>query len=80
MKPGYSRLLINENVVPDRGADWQVTAEDVMLLIEFSSPGERTRADWFRLLEQETLGLRIVKIWGGGNGTGEDLIECELAG
>ncbi|KAK8084147.1 hypothetical protein PG996_002928 [Apiospora saccharicola] len=76
MKPGYSRLLINENVVPDRGTDWRVTAEDVMLLIEFSSPGERSRADWVRLLEQQA-GLRIVQIWHGGNG-GEILIECEL--
>ncbi|KKY22658.1 putative hydroxyindole o [Phaeomoniella chlamydospora] len=25
MDPGYSKLLINENVIPDIGADWQVT-------------------------------------------------------
>lgn len=78
MKPGYSRLLINENVIPDRGADWETTALDVMLMIEFSSPGERTRADWARLLEQQAVGLRIVQVWGGGNGGAESLIECEL--
>ncbi|KAK0627398.1 S-adenosyl-L-methionine-dependent methyltransferase, partial [Immersiella caudata] len=31
MKPGYSRLLINENVIPDTGAHWETTALDVML-------------------------------------------------
>ncbi|KAK8105147.1 hypothetical protein PG999_008506 [Apiospora kogelbergensis] len=75
MAPGYSRLLINEEVIPDRGADWQATALDVMIMIEFSS-AERTLADWTRLLEPA--GLQIIQVWGGGHGT-ESLIECELA-
>ena len=75
MKPGHSRLLINENVIPDSGADWQATALDMMMLTSFSSR-ERTLDDWLQLLEPA--GLKITKVWGGGNGT-ESLIECELA-
>lgn len=75
MKPGYSRLLINENVIPESGADWQATALDMMMLTSLSSR-ERAMEDWLQLLEPA--GLKIVEVWGGGNGT-ESLIECELA-
>lgn len=51
MAPGYSRLLINENVIPDTGAHWEMTALDVMLACLLSSR-ERTRVDWIRLLEE----------------------------
>lgn len=37
---------------------------------------ERTAAQWKHLLEDRA-GLKIVKIWGVGNGV-ESLIECEL--
>ncbi|KAK6209763.1 hypothetical protein QIS74_11347 [Colletotrichum tabaci] len=75
MKPGYSRLLVNENCIPDTGADWQNTGQDIMMLTLVSSR-ERTRVKWQDLLEK--VGLRIVNIYGGGNGV-ESLIECELA-
>ncbi|KAH6843416.1 S-adenosyl-L-methionine-dependent methyltransferase [Chaetomium sp. MPI-CAGE-AT-0009] len=77
MRPGYSRLLINENVIPGTGADWQATALDLMVLSLLSSR-ERTEADWRRLLEGA--GLRVIKIWGTDKQNGvESLIECELA-
>ncbi|KAI3554047.1 hypothetical protein CABS01_00577 [Colletotrichum abscissum] len=75
MKPGYSRLLVNENCIPDTGADWQNTGQDIMMLTLVSSK-ERTRVEWQSLLEKA--GLRILGIYGGGNGV-ESLIECELA-
>lgn len=75
MRPGYSKLLINENVIPRTGAYWETTALDMIMLTEFSSR-ERTLDDWQNLLG--TSGLRIVKIWAGGKGV-ESLIECELA-
>ncbi|KAF6811529.1 hypothetical protein CSOJ01_05662 [Colletotrichum sojae] len=75
MKPGYSKLLVNENCIPDTGADWQNTGQDIMMLT-FVSSKERTRVEWQALLERS--GLRIVKIYGVGNGV-ESLIECELA-
>ncbi|EWZ31442.1 S-adenosyl-L-methionine-dependent methyltransferase [Fusarium oxysporum Fo47] len=75
MKPGYSRLLINENVMPPFGAHWETTAMDMQMLSLLSTM-ERTRADWYHLLE-DLAGLKIVQIWSGGSGV-ESLIECEL--
>ncbi|KAL2200102.1 S-adenosyl-L-methionine-dependent methyltransferase [Corynascus similis CBS 632.67] len=77
MRPGYSRLLINENVIPGTGADWQATALDLMVMCLLSAR-ERTESDWRRLLEGA--GLKIVKIWSTDKQNGvESLIECELA-
>ncbi|KAL6859799.1 hypothetical protein ACO1O0_003823 [Amphichorda felina] len=75
MKPGYSKILINENVVPDTGAQWEATALDIMMLTLLSSR-ERTRENWQDLLTQAE--LKITKIWTVRNGA-ESLIECELA-
>ncbi|KXG50685.1 Winged helix-turn-helix transcription repressor DNA-binding [Penicillium griseofulvum] len=73
MKPGYSKLLINENVIPDTGAHWEATGLDMMMLTLFSSE-ERTTAAWYDLIERKA-GLKIVEIWGAGNGV-ENVIEC----
>jgi len=75
MKPGYSRLLINENVIPPRGAAWEATALDIMMLTLLSSR-ERTAADWHHLLQDMAL-LRINHIYTAANGV-ESIIECEL--
>lgn len=74
MKPGYSKLLINENVLPQKGAYWETTALDMVMLTLFSSR-ERTVEDWYNLVEKKA-GLKIVKIWSVGKGA-ESLIECE---
>ena len=74
MKPGYSKLLINENVIPSTVANWQATGLDMMMMSLFASK-ERTEADWRPLLEGA--GLRIMKIWNHGEGV-ESVIECEL--
>lgn len=73
MKPGYSKLLINENVLPPTGAQWEATALDIMMLTLLASR-ERTQANWESLLQKA--GLKIVKIWTVANGV-ESLIECE---
>lgn len=75
MKPGYSKLLINENVVPQSGAHWETTGLDMLMLTLFSAE-ERTSKAWYDLIERKA-GLRIVKIWSAGQGV-ESLIECEL--
>jgi hypothetical protein len=73
MKPGYSKLLINENVIPNTGAHWEATGLDMMMLTLFSSE-ERTTAAWYDLIERKA-GLKIAKIWDAGNGV-ESVIEC----
>ncbi|KAL4931010.1 S-adenosyl-L-methionine-dependent methyltransferase [Aspergillus undulatus] len=74
MKPGYSKLLVNENVIPDTGAYWETTSLD-LIMMQIGS-GERTERQWHSLLE--SAGLKITKIWTAQRGV-ESLIECELA-
>ena len=33
MQPGYSKLLINENVVPNVGAPWSITSMDWLMMV-----------------------------------------------
>lgn len=75
MTPGYSKLLINENVIPATGADWEATALDIIMTTVFCSK-ERTRQDWDSIVEKA--GLKVVKVWSSAN-SGVSLIECELA-
>ena len=75
MTRGYSKLLINENVIPARGAHWLSTALDMTMMAGFSSC-ERTEDNWRSLLL--AAGFRIIKIWTYEPGV-ESLIEAELA-
>ena len=75
MVPGYSKLLINENIIPDEGADLQITGLDLMMMTLVSAR-ERTETEWHQLLEET--GFRIIHIWSHIY-SGESLIECQLA-
>ena len=74
MVKGYSKLLINEIVMPDRGAHWLSTALDMVMMANFLAR-ERTEKDWCTLLA--SAGYKVVKIWTLGPGT-ESLIEADL--
>ena len=74
MTKGYSKLLINEFVIPDQGAHWISTGLDIVMMANFSA-NERTEQNWRELLE--SAGFKIVKIWTCEPGT-ESLIEAEL--
>ena len=71
---GYSKLLINEIVIPDQGAHWLSTALDMVMMANFSAC-ERTEENWRTLLA--SAGFRIVKIWTHEPGS-ESLIEAVL--
>ena len=74
MRAGYSRLLIEELVLPDRGADMRQASVDINMY--FVPEGiERSAGQWKVLLEKA--GLQIVKIWSDGSGM-ESIIEAEL--
>ncbi|KAJ5587182.1 uncharacterized protein N7459_002947 [Penicillium hispanicum] len=75
MTPGYSKVLINENVVPDTGAHWQATSLDIVMMADFGAK-ERTARQWQQLIE--SVGLKVIKIWTPLH-SAESLIECELA-
>lgn len=78
MKPGYSKLLINDVVIPTTGAHWENTAGDMLMMTQLSAV-ERTEDHWHELIEKSGLGLKLVKIWSCGLPGVEGLVECELA-
>ncbi|KAK7429787.1 hypothetical protein QQZ08_003632 [Neonectria magnoliae] len=78
MKPGYSKLLIFECVIPRTGAYWEATAGDILMMTQLSAL-ERTEDHWYKLIEGSGLNLKIVKFWKCGQSDVENLIECELA-
>ncbi|KAI0910896.1 S-adenosyl-L-methionine-dependent methyltransferase [Ustulina deusta] len=55
-----SRILIDEMVLPERGAPWRATQLDLAMSTCFAAM-ERSRADWDSLLSKA--GLTILKIW-----------------
>lgn len=74
MKPGFSKMLINENVIPDRNASWEATGLDFVMMSVGAA--ERTKKDWMELIQ--SAGLKVIGIWTAHQGI-ESLIECELA-
>ncbi|KAI9926121.1 hypothetical protein MW887_004583 [Aspergillus wentii] len=74
MTPGYSKILINENIIPDTGAHWQATGLDMIMMVDVAAR-ERTERQWRELVE--SVGLKIVDIWTVRSSV-ESLIECEL--
>ena len=75
MKRGYSKVLINENVIPSMNAHYEMTSLDLMMMANLASM-ERTTAQWVKIIE--SVGLRVIKIWSPYRNV-ESLIECELA-
>ncbi|KAB5560189.1 putative hydroxyindole O-methyltransferase [Coniochaeta sp. 2T2.1] len=75
VKRGYSRVLINEIVVPDKGATWPVTSMDQLVFV-LGALRERTETDWRAILERA--GYRITQVYTCEMGS-ESLIEAELA-
>lgn len=75
MEPGYSRLLINENIIPNTGANWQATSLDIVMMVDLAAK-ERTERQWYQLIEP--VGFKITKVW-TVQASSESVIECEVA-
>ncbi|KAL8722779.1 MAG: hypothetical protein Q9225_000790 [Loekoesia sp. 1 TL-2023] len=71
MTPGYSKILINEYVLPDRGCSMHQAVMD-MNMFTMTAGLERTEKQWRKLIEQA--GLYISKLW-LPDGDGEAIIE-----
>ncbi|KAF4625150.1 hypothetical protein G7Y89_g13017 [Cudoniella acicularis] len=71
MKPGYSRLLIYENVLPEQNPSWKMTA---LVIIMMANAGgiERIENIWKELVEAS--GLEVNGIW-TADGNYESVIE-----
>ncbi|OBT62206.1 hypothetical protein VE03_08054 [Pseudogymnoascus sp. 23342-1-I1] len=74
LKPGYSRILLNEIVVPDEKAGWFETSVD-LLMMQVHSAQERREREWVALVDAVG-GLRIRHIW-DVDGAVEKVIEIE---
>lgn len=75
MKPGYSRILIYDNVIADVGADVQTTSFDLIMMA--GQGGKERTEEQFEALFR-SVGLRTVKVW-TSDVAAESLIEVALA-
>ncbi|OJI80340.1 hypothetical protein ASPTUDRAFT_937004 [Aspergillus tubingensis CBS 134.48] len=60
MKPGYSRLLVHDHVMPEKDAHPHATAYDLTMMALLAGV-ERTETQWRDLLS--SVGYRVVKVW-----------------
>ncbi|KAL9600657.1 MAG: hypothetical protein Q9179_003140 [Wetmoreana sp. 5 TL-2023] len=74
MRPGYSKVLINELIVPEEGVSDFINSMD-LIMMGLHGAMERTESQWSKLLA--SVGLRIEKIWTVNEET-ESLIEAVL--
>ncbi|KAL5349386.1 hypothetical protein ACLOAV_005677 [Pseudogymnoascus australis] len=77
LKPGYSRILLNEIVIPDEKAGWFETSVD-MLMMQVHSAQERREREWVALVDAVG-GLGVKHIW-DVDGAVEKVIEIEAIG
>ena len=74
MRPGYSKLLIDEVVLPDMDVPRKGAFMDLSMMA-LETGAERTSRQWHDLLA--SAGLRIEKIWSTDFGL-ESVIEAEI--
>ncbi|KAL8922585.1 MAG: hypothetical protein Q9208_005089 [Pyrenodesmia sp. 3 TL-2023] len=74
MTPGYSKLLLNELVIPDKGADIVGAQIDFTMMCALGSE-ERSEGQWRQMLDEA--GLKIVKVWTKAQ-EAESIIEVDL--
>ena len=74
MEKDYSRILIDEYVLPNTDASFRGPSMDILMMMYLSGM-ERTMRQWEQLLDNS--GLKIIKVWGVESGH-EQVIECQL--
>jgi hypothetical protein len=78
LEKGYSKLLLNERVIPDSGASWEITSMDLTMMAMIAAQ-ERTKRQWEELLG--SAGFKIEGIWVPPGQPGEPcLIEAVFTG
>ena len=74
MTPGYSKVIINELVIPDENASLFATRSDMNMMAMLAAM-ERSEQQWRDLLG--SVGLKILKTWTAEIDS-ERIIECVL--
>ncbi|KAI9659390.1 MAG: hypothetical protein M1821_001648 [Bathelium mastoideum] len=74
MDKDYSRILIDDFVLPTTGTGVRAASMDIHMLFTLAGI-ERTEAHWHRLLD--SIGLEVIKIWPGSPGMHESVIEAK---
>ena len=76
MKPGYSKILLNESVLPDMDCPSFLAAGDINMM-SIMGGMKRTEGQWEDLLR--SVDLHVVKVWKSPNsGDEEAIIEAVL--
>ena len=60
MKPGYSKIILNEMVLPDIGITLTAAQIDITMMCALAAT-ERTEGQWRQMMD--SAGLIIEKIW-----------------
>jgi len=60
MRPGYSKLLLNESILPDKNCPPYYAATDINMMCILAGI-KRSRKQWTELVD--SVGLRIERIW-----------------
>ncbi|KAI1212409.1 putative O-methyltransferase [Annulohypoxylon truncatum] len=75
MKPGYSKLLLHEMIIPEQGASPFHAMLD-MTMMTFNSGMERSARQWEELLDKA--GFEVVKIWPPVQEDADGIVEAVL--
>lgn len=75
MKPGYSKLLLHEMIIPEQGASTFHAMLD-MTMMAFNAGMERSQRQWEELLSRA--GLEVVKIWPPLQDDADGIVEAML--
>jgi hypothetical protein len=77
MKPGYSKILIADIILPNKGATLRQADLDIGMLILHSGM-QRSEKQWVDMISQVSPLLKIVKFW-HPPGDGAGIVEVERA-
>ena len=71
MKPGYSKILLNESVLPDTDCPSFLAAGDINMM-SIMGGMKRTEGQWEELLR--SVDLHVVKFWKSPNPRDEEAV------
>ncbi|KAI0161875.1 putative O-methyltransferase [Hypoxylon sp. FL1284] len=75
MKPGYSKLLLHEMIIPEQGASTFHAMLDMTMMM-FNAGMERTESQWKELLGKA--GLEVIKVWPSLQQDADGIVEAIL--